>query len=112
MIYIVTIIVGTMVLLVVEWIFRLGKRGRKVLTAIILAWAVVDAILSAKDNPGFMAGAFFFSFCDSLVPLVLWQWASSAIRNSRERRKGGKVEALGVTRPASISSEKEGSINE
>jgi hypothetical protein len=112
MIYIATIIFGTIVLLGVEWIFRLGSLGRKVLTVIWLAWAVVDAVLSAKDSPGFMVGAFFFSFFDSLVPLVLWQLASSAIRNSRERRKAGNIEALVGTQPADISSHKEGSMGE
>jgi hypothetical protein len=76
-------------LLGVELLFRLGKRGRLVLTLVYLTWTVVDAVLAIGQNAGHEFGAFTFSFLDSIVPLVLWQWISSWIRRSKEQRKAG-----------------------
>lgn len=77
MIFVGTTILITLLLIAAERLFHLGKRGRAILTTIYLAWTVVDAILSANQNPGHGLGAFTFSFLDSLIPLVLWQWISS-----------------------------------
>jgi hypothetical protein len=92
MIFVGMTIFVALLLLGVEWLFRLRKRGRMVLTVIYFASTVVDAVLTARQNPGHELGAFAISFLDSLVPLVLWQWVSSWIRQSRERRNAGNIQ--------------------
>lgn len=78
-------VVVTIALLGAEWLFRLGKRGRGVLTIVCLAWALIDAVWSARENRGHAIFAFTISFLDSVSPLVLWRWISSGIRRTRER---------------------------
>jgi hypothetical protein len=76
-----------LVLLGVERLFRLGKRGRTALSLVYLTWTLVDAIWTAHENSGHGIFAFTMSFLDSVAPLVLWQWASAWIRQSIERRR-------------------------
>lgn len=94
MIYLGMIVLSALFLLGVEWLFRLGRRGRKILAVIWLVWTLVDAILSARQNPDNEFLAFVFSFLDSCAPLVLWQWISSSIRKSIERRKVGSAKSV------------------
>jgi len=106
-----TIIVNVLILLGLELLFRLKRRGRIVLTMVYLIWAVADAFLTARQNPGHELGALAISFCDSIVPLALWQWISSAIRNSKERRLRETLQS-GTLELAAISIDKEGTMGE
>jgi hypothetical protein len=88
MTFLVMTALNALVLLGVERLFRLGVRGRAALSLVYLTWTLADAIWTARENPDHMFGAFVFSFLDSVLPLVLWQLASSWIRHSVERRRG------------------------
>ncbi len=90
MLYLAALVIDALALLGIEWLFRLGNRGRRVLIIICLVWAAVDAVLSARDNPGHMFIPFVLSFCDSMAGLVLWEWVSSWIRGNREHLRKGR----------------------
>ena len=85
--FLVVTVLAALALLGVEWLFRLGKRGRIVLALVYLTWVLVAAVLTARENPNHGIGAFAVSFFDSVLPLGLWQWISSWIRQSIERRR-------------------------
>lgn len=87
MIFVSMMIVVVLLLLGVERLFRLKERGRTVLTAVYFTLVVANAIWSAVQNTGHSLAGFVIGFLDFAVPFVLWQWISSAIRNSRERRR-------------------------
>jgi len=69
MIFVGMTIVVVVVLLGIEFLFHLGNRGRVVLSVVYLIWTVVDAFLTAGQNPGREVGAFALSFLDSVAPL-------------------------------------------
>ncbi len=72
MAYVVGIVVVLVVLFGVEALFRLRRRGRRILVGGYLAWVLLDGIWSARANPGGATVAFAVSVLDSLVPLGIW----------------------------------------
>ena len=85
MVFVVSTLIVLVVLFGVEALFRLRSRGRRILVGLYVVWVLVDAIGSARDNPGGATVAFLISAADSLVPLVLWYWISA----NRWRRQRG-----------------------
>ena len=87
MTFLVVSVFTALVLLGLDWLFRFRTWSRITLVFVCLAWALTDAILTTRHNPGHELGSFIFSFLDSMVPLVLWLWVSAGIRASRERKR-------------------------
>lgn len=78
------------ILLAVERVLRLGSKGRGVLIAVVVAWALWDAIQTVRMNQEHRGVLFLVSLADSAVALVLWLWISSWLREAESRRGAGQ----------------------
>jgi hypothetical protein len=88
--YLIATLCSIAFLLLVEKLFQLGIRGRRVLAVTVLIWAFYDAIQSVRNSPEHPLVIFCVSFMDSAVVLVLWWYASTWIREAgAERRRQG-----------------------
>lgn len=74
-------------LLIIEKAFRLDRRGRTAIVAVVLAWAFWNAVQSARINTEHPLLFFAMSFGDSAIILGLWWWASIWLREAAARRQ-------------------------